>query len=150
MTITSSNNRTIITNKPSFIVDPEDKSIRKGKSVVCLTTGAIFKSGAEAAREYEISYCALNNHLNGRSKLRNGMNFMYVADMAFRVNDITSLIVELKAKELNKAEQVRHEKEKRLRAEAETKRVKTIYKEFIDKIKNVAETETVDAEVATA
>lgn len=132
MTITSSNNRTIITNKPSFLVNPEDKSIRKGKTVVCLDTGAIFKSAKEASIHYEINYGNMIANLLGKSKTTRGMKFMYVADMAFRVNDITSLIVELKANATTMADRA-------TKAEAETKRVKAIWKEFTDKIKEDAE-----------
>lgn len=116
----SSNNRTIVTHKPEFLVNPEDKSIRKGKSVVCLTTGAIFKSGVEAAREYGIGYSNLNANLRGNTKTAGGKKFMYISDLAYRVNDITSYIVELKANENSAIEEAN-------RSKAEAQRFKDIW-----------------------
>lgn len=137
MTTTSSNNRTIIINKPSFIVDPEDKSIRKGKTTYCINDPngvKFFKSAKEAADFYGIGYANVIQALNGYQKTANGLMFVYANMLPYKINEIMGYIMELKANELTKAEQIRQAEEKAARAEAETQRVKEIYKKFIDEL----------------
>lgn len=94
-------------SKARYDIIPEDKSIRKGKMVLCITTGEVFNSAREAAEHYGISYVSLIIQISGKTKTcgggvnnvnGNGMKFCYVSEMGYKANDIADYIVELKAK----------------------------------------------------
>lgn len=94
-------------NKARYDIIPEDKSIRKGKTVLCITTGEIFNSAREAAEHYGINYVSLITQISGKIETcgggiknvnGNGMKFCYVSEMGYKANDIADYIVELKAK----------------------------------------------------
>lgn len=123
----SSNNRAIISQKPTYVVNPEDKSIRKGKTVWCLTDNSFYKSAREASRETRIPYSSVINNLNGRCKQTYGKKFIYADVAHHHINDIGAYILELKANAETKAEQVRLAEERAARAEAETQRFKDIW-----------------------
>lgn len=96
----------IIINKARYDIIPENKNVRKGKTVLCITTGEVFKSAKEAAEHYGISYATLIQQITGRQKTcgggrhnkGNGMKFCYVSEMGYSANDIANYIIELKAK----------------------------------------------------
>ena len=124
----SSNNRAIISQKPTYVVRPEDKSIRKGKTVWCLTNNSFYKSAKEASRELRIPYGSVINHLNRpNSKHTYGYKLMYADVASHNINHIGAYILELKASAETKAEQVRLAEERAARAEAETQRFKDIW-----------------------
>lgn len=94
-------------NKARYDIIPEDKSIRKGKTVLCITTGEVFKSAREAASHYGINYYSLCHQLVGdyetcgggvKNTNGSGMKFCYVSEMGYKANDIADYIIELKAK----------------------------------------------------
>lgn len=96
-------NRTINVQKANFEISPELKAIHKGKAVVCLTTGDVFKSAREAANTYNLDYQTVIKCCRGdcqtagggrRNANKNGIKFSYVADLQYRSPDIA---VELKA-----------------------------------------------------
>lgn len=97
-------NRTTKVQRAKFEMRPEMKAIPKGKEVLCITTGEIFKSAKEAHEKYGIGYATLSACCRGEVKScgggkgkTKGMKFAYVADLAYKVNDVTEQIVELKA-----------------------------------------------------
>lgn len=97
-------NRTTNVQRAKFEVCPELKEIPKGKEVLCITTGEIFKSAKEAHEKYGIGYSTLSACCRGKVKScgggkgkTKGMKFAYVADLAYKVNDVTECLVELKA-----------------------------------------------------
>lgn len=94
-------------SKARYDIIPEDKSIRKGKMVLCITTGEVFNSAREAASHYGINYISLITQISGKTETcgggiknvnGNGMKFCYVSEMGYKANDIADYIVELKAK----------------------------------------------------
>lgn len=94
-------------NKARYDIIPEDKSIRKGKTVLYITTGEVFNSAKEAANHYGINYVSLITQISGKTETcgggiknvnGNGMKFCYVSEMGYKANDIADYIVELKAK----------------------------------------------------
>ena len=94
-------------NKARYDIIPEDKNIRKGKTVLCITTGEVFNSAKEAANHYGINYISLLTQISGKTETcgggiknvnGNGMKFCYVSEMGYKANDIADYIVELKAK----------------------------------------------------
>lgn len=93
-------NRTVALTKAKFDIRPEDKTVHKGKTVVCISTGKVFKSAREAAKFYDVDYSTLTRvctNDRGTTHIK-GLKFAYVADLAYKVNDVTECIVELKAK----------------------------------------------------
>lgn len=107
----------IIINKARYDIIPEDKSIHKGKAVLCITTGKVFNSAKEAANHYGINYQSLCHQIAGYSKTcgggikntkGNGMKFCYVSEMGYKANDIANYIIELKARaDMNVASMVK-------------------------------------------
>lgn len=95
-------------NKARYDIIPEDKNIHKGKTVLCITTGEVFRSAKEAANHYDgVSYTSLIQCLTGRQNTcgggtknvnGKGLQFCYVSEMGYKANDIADYIVELKAK----------------------------------------------------
>lgn len=92
-------------NRAKFEVEPETRVPKKGKAVVCITTGEIFKSAKEAADHYGLEYtsvteCCAGKLLSvggGKGTRGKGLKFSYITDLAYKVNDVTDYIKELKA-----------------------------------------------------
>lgn len=64
--------KNIIATRAKYDIIPENKDIHKGKAVMCITTGEVFKSAMEAANYYGISYKSLTNQIAGRMKTCGG------------------------------------------------------------------------------
>ena len=97
--------RNIIVNRAKYDITPENKDIRKGKAVMCITTGEVFKSAREAANYYGIGYASLTNQIAGRQKTcggaphnhtGNGKQFCYISEMGYNVAAISASIIEMK------------------------------------------------------
>lgn len=97
--------RNIIVNRAKYDIDPENKDIHKGKAVMCITTGEVFKSAREAANYYGIGYASLTNQIAGRQKTcggaphnhtGNGKQFCYISEMGYNVAAISASIIEMK------------------------------------------------------
>lgn len=97
--------RNIIVSRAKYDIDPENKDIHKGKAVMCITTGEVFKSAREAANYYGIGYASLTNQIAGRQKTcggtpynhtGNGKQFCYISEMGYNVADISASIIEMK------------------------------------------------------
>ena len=107
--------KNVIVSRAKYDIIPDEKNIRKGKAVLCITTGEVFKSAKAAAKHYGINYNSLVNQISGRYKTcgggeynhtGDGMKFCYVAEMGYKADDISKCIIELKAKtsEINEQE----------------------------------------------
>lgn len=97
--------RNVIVNRAKYDIDPENKDIHKGKAVMCITTGEVFKSAREAANYYGIGYASLTNQIAGRQKTcggaphnhtGNGKQFCYISEMGYNVAAISASIIEMK------------------------------------------------------
>lgn len=97
--------RNVIVNRAKYDITPENKDIRKGKAVMCITTGEVFKSAREAANYYGIGYASLTNQIAGRQKTcggaphnhtGNGKQFCYISEMGYNVAAISASIIEMK------------------------------------------------------
>ena len=103
--------KNIIATRAKYDIIPDNKDIRKGKAVMCITTGEVFKSAMEAANYYGISYKSLTAQIAGRTKTcgggsRNhsgkGMKFCYISEMGYKADDISASIVEMKQHTVSK------------------------------------------------
>ena len=97
--------RNVIVNRAKYDITPENKDIRKGKAVMCITTGEVFKSAREAANYYGIGYASLTNQIAGRQKTcggaphnhtGNGKQFCYISEMGYNATAISASIIEMK------------------------------------------------------
>lgn len=98
--------RNVVVNRAKFDIEPDNKDVHKGKSVLCITTGAVFKSAKEAANYYNLNYHSFIGHLAGKYKTvgggvgrgekKNGLRFCYISEMGYKANDISHYIIELK------------------------------------------------------
>lgn len=97
--------RNVIVNRAKYDIAPENKDIHKGKAVMCITTGEVFKSAREAANYYGIGYASLTNQIAGRQKTcggaphnhtGNGKQFCYISEMGYNVAAISASIIEMK------------------------------------------------------
>ena len=97
--------RNVIVNRAKYDIIPENKDIHKGKAVMCITTGEVFKSAREAANYYGIGYASLTNQIAGRQKTcggaphnhtGNGKQFCYISEMGYNVAAISASIIEMK------------------------------------------------------
>lgn len=97
--------RNVIVSRAKYDIDPENKDIHKGKAVMCITTGEVFKSAREAANYYGIGYASLINQIAGRQKTcggaphnhtGNGKQFCYISEMGYNVAAISASIIEMK------------------------------------------------------
>jgi hypothetical protein len=93
--------RNVIVSRAKYDIDPENKDIHKGKAVMCITTGEVFKSAREAANYYGIGYASLTNQIAGRQKTcggaphnhtGNGKQFCYISEMGYNVAAISASI----------------------------------------------------------
>ena len=103
--------KNVIVNRAKFDIMPDNMQVHKGKAVLCITTGEVFKSAKEAAKHYNINYTSMIDQIAGKSKTvgagpwGNGFKFCYIAEMGYKANDISHYIIELKAKAEFNAEQ---------------------------------------------
>ena len=97
--------RNVIVNREKYDITHENKDIRKGKAVMCITTGEVFKSAREAANYYGIGYASLTNQIAGRQKTcggaphnhtGNGKQFCYISEMGYNAAAISASIIEMK------------------------------------------------------
>lgn len=97
--------RDVIVSRAKYDITPENKDIHKGKAVMCITTGEVFKSAREAANYYGIGYASLTNQIAGRQKTcggaphnhtGNGKQFCYISEMGYNVAAISASIIEMK------------------------------------------------------
>ena len=97
--------RNVIVSRAKYDIIPENKDIHKGKAVMCITTGEVFKSAREAANYYGIGYASLLNQIAGRQKTcggsphnhtGNGKQFCYISEMGYNVAAISASIIEMK------------------------------------------------------
>lgn len=97
--------RNVIVSRAKYDITPENKDIHKGKAVMCITTGEVFKSAREAANYYGIGYASLTNQIAGRQKTcggaphnhtGNGKQFCYISEMSHNASAISASIIEMK------------------------------------------------------
>lgn len=98
--------KNVIVNRAKFDITPDNMQVYKGKAVLCIITGKVFKSAKEAAKYYNLNYSSLIGHLAGKYKTvgggvgrgekKNGLKFCYIAEMGYKANDISHYIIELK------------------------------------------------------
>lgn len=97
--------RNVIVNRAKYDIAPENKDIHKGKAVMCITTGEVFKSAREAANYYGIGYASLTDQIAGRQKTcggaphnhtGNGKQFCYISEMGYNAAAISASIIEMK------------------------------------------------------
>lgn len=128
--------KNVIVNRAKFDIMPDNMQVHKGKAVLCITTGEVFKSAKEAANYYNLNYHSFIGHLAGKYKTvgggvgrgekKNGLKFCYIAEMGYKANDISHYIIELKAKADVNAEQTQ-------RILEEYRRLKEANEEYIKK-----------------
>lgn len=97
--------RNVIVRRAKYDIITENKDIHKGKAVMCITTGEVFKSAREAANYYGIGYASLTNQIAGRQKTcggaphnhaGNGKQFCYISEMGYNAAAISASIIEMK------------------------------------------------------
>ena len=103
--------KNVIATRAKYDIIPDEKNIHKGKAVMCITTGEVFKSAMEAANHYGINYKALTAQIAGRMKTcgggahnhsGKGMKFCYVSEMGYKADDISASIIEMKQHTVSK------------------------------------------------
>ena len=102
--------KNVIVNRAKYDIIPDEKNIHKGKAVLCISTGEVFKSAMEAANHYGINYHSLIHQISGKYKtcgggknhMGNGMKFCYVAEMGYKADDISASIIEMKQHTVSK------------------------------------------------
>ena len=62
--------------------------MRKGKTTLCITTGAIYTSAKQAADTHGIKYATMNALCDGRQKMHKGMAFCYMEDAPYKMEAI--------------------------------------------------------------
>lgn len=112
--------RDVIVSRAKYDITTENKDIHKGKAVMCITTGEVFKSAREAANYYGIGYASLTNQIAGRQKTcggaphnhtGNGKKFCYISEMGYNASAISASIIEMKQNGLSKEDSARMKKE---------------------------------------
>lgn len=107
--------RNVIVSRAKYDITPENKDIRKGKAVMCITTGEVFKSAREAANYYGIGYASLTNQIAGRQKTcggaphnhtGNGKQFCYISEMGYNAAAISASIIEMKQHSVSREDYV--------------------------------------------
>ena len=96
--------RKVTVSRAKYDIIPENKDIHKGKAVMCITTGEVFKSAREAANCYGISYVSLIHQIAGRQKTcggtphnhtGNGKQFCYISEMGYNADAISASIIKM-------------------------------------------------------
>lgn len=106
--------KNVIVSRAKYDIIPDEKNIRKGKAVMCITTGEVFKSAKVAAEHYNLAYYTLIDNLSGKCKTcgggrgtkNKGMKFCYVSEMGYKANDISASIIEMKQHSVSKDDYV--------------------------------------------
>ena len=62
--------------------------MKKGKTVLCITTGEIYASVKECASAMRLNCYSVYNVCEGRVKRHKGMEFCYLEDAPYRITDI--------------------------------------------------------------
>lgn len=102
--------KNVIVSRAKYDIIPDEKNIRKGKAVMCITTGEVFKSAKEAAEHCEINYNSLISQISGKCQTcgggrgykGKGMKFCYVSEMGYKADDISASIIEMKQHSVSK------------------------------------------------
>ena len=102
--------KNVIVNRAKYDIIPDNKDIHKGKAVLCISTGEVFKSAMEAANHYGINYHSLIHQISGKYKtcgggknhMGNGMKFCYVAEMGYKADESSASISEMKQHTVSK------------------------------------------------
>ena len=127
--------KNIIATRAKYDIIPDNKDVHKGKAVMCITTGDIFKSAMEAANYYGISYKSLTAQIAGRSKTcgggshnhsGKGLKFCYISEMGYKADDISASIIEMKQHTVSKEDYTAIlKRNEELEAELEELKMKT-------------------------
>lgn len=96
--------RNVIVSRAKYDIIPENKDIHKGKAVMCITTGEVFKSARDAANYYGISYESLLQQIAGKQKTcggtphnhtGKGKQFCYISEMGYNADAISASIIKM-------------------------------------------------------
>jgi hypothetical protein len=102
--------KNVIATRAKYDIIPDEKNINKGKAVMCITTGEVFKSAKAAAEHYGINYNSLITQILGNGKTcgggrgykGKGMKFCYISEMGYKADDISASIIEMKQHTVSK------------------------------------------------
>lgn len=142
--------KNIIATRAKYDIIPDNKDIHKGKAVLCITTGEVFKSAMEAANYYGISYKSLTAQITGRSKTcgggshnhsGKGMKFCYISEMGYKADDISASIIEMKQHTVSKEDYAavlkrNEELEAELKMQTSATKINEDFNTFMEAIEN--------------
>lgn len=142
--------KNIIATRAKYDIIPDNKDIHKGKAVLCITTGEVFKSAMEAANYYGISYKSLTAQIAGRSKTcgggshnhsGKGMKFCYISEMGYKADDISASIIEMKQHTVSKEDYAavlkrNEELEAELKMQTSATKINEDFNTFMEAIEN--------------
>ena len=93
--------------------------MKKGKTTLCITTGAVYTSAKQAADHHGIKYATMNALCDGRQKAHKGLTFCYMEDAPYKMEAIVRGIKVNHDAMLRKQLKVAEDKMKKARAEFE-------------------------------